>query len=85
MKGLNQLGQENNAVLGVTCPSPPTLAFRALPRYGFCDVFRPQTKIKLLRPEKLLLLLEDEKIGVLQKLEGQRIKLVLRARIYYSK
>jgi len=76
MKGLNQLGQENNAVFGVTCPSPPTLAFQALPRYGFCDVFRPKTKIKLLRPEKLLLLLEDEKIGVLQKLEGKRIKLV---------
>lgn len=78
MKALNQLGQENGAVFGITFPSPLALPFRALPGYGFCDVVRPKTKIKLLKPEAMLLLLEDEKIGILQKLEGKRVAVIIK-------
>lgn len=79
MRALNKLGQEKGAVFGITFPSPLGLPYRALPRYGFCDVFRPKTKIKLLKPEAMLLLLEDEKIGILQKLEGKRIKVITKS------
>jgi len=76
MRGLNKMAQENKAVLGITFPAVGGLPYRALPKYGFYDVFHPHTKIKLLRPEKLLPLLEQEKIGILSKFEGKHIRLI---------
>ena len=80
-RGLKKLAREKGAALGVTFPSPRGLPYRALPKYGFCDIYRPRTKIKLLNPARLIPMLEHEKIGILQKFEGKRIRLVTPAEV----
>ena len=80
-RGLNRLAKERGVALGVTFTSPRGLSYRALPKYGFYDIYRPRTKIKLLNPARLIPMLVHEKIGILQKFEGKRIRLVTPAEV----
>jgi predicted N-acetyltransferase YhbS len=75
MRGLNKLAREKGATLGVTFPSPRGLPYRVLPKYGFYDIYRPRTKIKLINPARLISMLEHEKISILQRFEGSKIRL----------
>ncbi len=83
MKSLNSLGKERGAVLGMTFPSLRAMPYHALTHYGFCDVFQPSTKIKLLRPAGLIELLADERISILHKLEGKHIKLAVDSDVFW--
>jgi len=77
MKEVIELSRENKIALGFGVVSTEGVPFKALPQYGFDDIFYPQTKIKILRPERFLGILERKRTKFFERFEGTKFKIIV--------
>ncbi len=68
MKALNDYATNENTALGIAFISLRETPYKALPKYGFTDVFYYDTYIKILKPESFIHLIDRENIRFLEKL-----------------
>ncbi|MBI2868945.1 MAG: GNAT family N-acetyltransferase [Chloroflexi bacterium] len=77
MKCANQRARQDGAALGIAFVSRHELPFVALPGYGYRPVFSPETRIKILNPEKIITVLENKRINLLGMFENKKIKMTV--------
>lgn len=79
MQSLNELARRRGASLGFGFISLYGTPFKALPKYGFIDIFYPSTHILVLNPEKFFdfLVTQLKEISFPKNLEGLRLKLTI--------
>lgn len=79
MQSLNELARNKGASLGFGFISIYETPFIALPKYGFIDVFHPETNVLVLNPEKFMFFLtaQMKEITLPNKFENLRLKLTI--------
>jgi len=79
MRKSMELAQRKGATLGLGFISIYAIPFVALPRYGFVDIFYPQTKIFVLKPERFIHYVSRllQLANFPKKLEGIKIQLAI--------
>lgn len=79
MQSLNELARKKRASLGFGFISIYGTPFKALPKYGFVDIFYPSTHILVLNPDKFFnfLIAQLEGISFSKNLEGLKLKLTI--------
>lgn len=69
------LKADRDAALSITFTSNQRAPFSAAQRHGYCPILRPSTKIKLLKPERLINLVDGRKLKILERFEGTSVKI----------
>ena len=79
MQGLNELARRKKASLGFGFISIYGTPFKALPKYGFVDIFYPSTHILVLNPYKFFnfLVAQLKEISFPNNFEGLRVKMTI--------
>ena len=79
MQSLNELARRKKASLGFGFISIYGTPFKALPKYGFIDVFYPSTHVLVLNPDKFFnfLLGQLREISFSNNFEGLKLKLTI--------
>lgn len=70
------LKADRDAALSITFTSNQRAPFSAAQRHGYSPILCPATKIKLLKPERLVNLLDGRKLNILERFQGTSIRIV---------
>ena len=79
MRKSMELARRNGATLGLGFISIYAVPFVALPRYGFVDIFYPETRIFVLKPERFIHFISRQLqlVNFPKKLEGIKVQLAI--------
>lgn len=69
------LKADQDAALSITFTSNQRAPFSAAQKHGYYPILRPTTKIKLLKPDRLISLVDGRKLKILERFEGTCVRI----------